>query len=66
MATDGPPTAFSGLAAYYDRTEPVCPECGYRDDDGGWVGETDGRRVHYRHACPSCDAVRERTVRLGE
>lgn len=64
MATNGAKSPLRRLREYYDRTNVVCPDCGYIDDDTGWVGETDGRHVHYYHSCPSCESVQERTIQL--
>lgn len=57
-------SAFERLKAHYDHEELVCPECGYEDEDGQWVSETDGSVVKYNHECPSCGAVRAHTIDL--
>lgn len=56
---------LEGLKHHYERTESTCSACGYEDESGGWVGATDGASARYRHECPSCGAVEERTVRLS-
>lgn len=59
------PTALESVRRRYERTETKCPECGYVDDDRNWTSQTDGKRIVYRHVCPSCDASREHTFQLG-
>ncbi|PSP99576.1 hypothetical protein BRC94_06960 [Halobacteriales archaeon QS_5_70_17] len=59
-------TKFERVRARYEETEKKCTDCGYVDQEGNWVSETDGSRIVYRHTCPSCDAVREHTFELGE
>lgn len=66
MTTDTSRSALEWLRQHYDDEELVCPDCGYRDDEGAWASETDGSVVHYYHECPGCDAVREHTVHLDE
>lgn len=53
------------LNSRYEGTDLTCPEYGYEDDDGSWRASTNGRRIDYRHLCPSCGRLRIRTVRLG-
>lgn len=65
MTTNGNRSPMERLRAYYDHEELTCPDCGYEDDNGGWESETDGKQVHYYHECPSCDAVREHTLRFA-
>lgn len=57
-------TALDRLKAQYDR-DLRCRECGFVDTGGEWQAKTTGRRVDYRHLCPSCGAVETRTVKLG-
>jgi rubredoxin len=57
-------SALDGLRAYLDRSEPRCSACGHVDTERGWQAETSGRRVRYRHVCPSCGATDERTIRI--
>jgi len=63
--TTGGKTALERLLGRYETTETKCPECGYVDEEGNWTSRTDGSRVVYRHVCPSRDATREHTFRLG-
>ena len=49
----------------YEDTEKKCPKCGYVDDEGNWTSQTDGRKIVYRHVCPSCDGSREHTFELN-
>jgi transposase-like protein len=67
MATNstGGSTALDRLRRRYETTEKKCPACGYVDHSANWTSRTDGRRVVYRYVCPSCDASREHTFRLG-
>jgi predicted RNA-binding Zn-ribbon protein involved in translation (DUF1610 family) len=58
-------TALDRLRTHYDNVDMVCPECGYEDSDGSWQSEMSGKRIDYRHLCPSCGAIRRRTIRLG-
>ncbi|MFB6159680.1 MAG: HVO_0649 family zinc finger protein [Haloferacaceae archaeon] len=60
----GGSTALDRLRRRYETTEKKCPACGYVDEAGNWTSRTDGRRIVYRHVCPSCDAAREHTFRL--
>jgi len=57
-------TALDRLRRRYETTEKKCPACGYVDHGANWTSRTDGRRVVYRHVCPSCEASREHTFRL--
>lgn len=59
------PTPLENLRRRYETTETKCPDCGYVDEGRNWESRTDGKRVVYRHVCPSCDASREHTFRLG-
>lgn len=54
------------LRTHFDDVDLVCPDCGYDDADGGWSSETTGDRILYRHVCPSCGAIRKRTLRLDD
>lgn len=58
------PTALEKLRRRYETTDKKCPACGYVDTGRNWESRTDGKRVVYRHVCPSCDASREHTFRL--
>ncbi|MFB6304022.1 MAG: HVO_0649 family zinc finger protein [Haloferacaceae archaeon] len=58
-------TPLARLRRRYETTEKKCPECGYVDEGGNWTSRTDGQRIVYTHVCPSCDASREHTYRLG-
>jgi|GEM_PF-423778 len=58
-------TALDRLRRRYETSETKCPACGYVDHGANWTSRTDGQRVVYRHVCPSCDASREHTFRLG-
>lgn len=57
-------TALDRLRTHYDSVDMVCPKCGYEDTDGKWRSEMSGKRVDYQHLCPSCGAIRRRTIRL--
>ncbi|MFB6131556.1 MAG: HVO_0649 family zinc finger protein [Salinigranum sp.] len=57
-------TALDRLCAHYDDVDLRCPKCGYEDERGRWQAWTTGRRIDYRHVCPSCGAIRRRTLRL--
>ncbi|EJN60775.1 HVO_0649 family zinc finger protein [Halogranum rubrum] len=57
-------TALDRLRTHYDSVDMVCPKCGYEDTDGKWRSEMNGSRVDYQHLCPSCGAIRRRTIRL--
>ncbi|MFB6165792.1 MAG: HVO_0649 family zinc finger protein [Haloarculaceae archaeon] len=59
-------TPFGRLKRHYEDDDMVCPECGHEDEDGGWQTETNGRRIDFRHVCPSCGDIRVRTLKLGE
>ncbi|MFA9417373.1 HVO_0649 family zinc finger protein [Natrinema sp. HArc-T2] len=48
----------------YEHTDKKCPDCGYVDEEGNWESRTDGRRIVYRHVCPSCGASREHVFTL--
>ena len=52
------------LRARFDHVDLVCPECSYEDEDGAWTSRTTGERIVYRHVCPSCGAIRVRTLDL--
>lgn len=54
------------LNSRYEDVDVTCPECGYVDEDSKWTAETNGRRIDYRHLCPSCGNMRTRTVRLDD
>lgn len=58
-------TPLEKVRRRYEGTDKKCPECGYVDEEGNWTSLTDGRRIVYRHACPSCGASREHTFDLG-
>ena len=58
------PTPLERLRRRYETTAKKCPACGYVDEEGNWTSRTDGRRVVYRHDCPSCDASREHVFSL--
>ena len=58
-------TPLERLSSRYDAEDLTCPKCGYLDDDVSWKTETDGRRIDFRHLCPSCGYVRRRTFTLG-
>lgn len=53
------------LRKRYETTEKKCPACGYVDEGKNWTSQTDGRRIVYRHVCPSCDAERDHTYTLS-
>lgn len=57
-------TALDRLGAHYDDVDLTCPKCGHEDTEGRWRAKTTGREVHYQHLCPSCGAIRRRTIRL--
>lgn len=57
-------TPLDRLRRRYETTEKRCPACGYVDEEGNWTSETDGRRVVYRHVCPSCGDAREHVFRF--
>jgi predicted RNA-binding Zn-ribbon protein involved in translation (DUF1610 family) len=59
----GGTTALDRLKSQYDG-DIRCGECGFVHEDGEWRAETTGRRIDYRHLCPSCGAVETRTYRL--
>lgn len=59
-------SALERLENHYNETECVCPACGYEDEAGGWVGETNGANARYSRECPSCGAVQEHTVSFSE
>ncbi|WP_251341608.1 HVO_0649 family zinc finger protein [Haloplanus halophilus] len=50
-------TPFGRLRAHYEESRAACPACGHEDTEGEWRVTAAGRRVEYRHRCPSCDAV---------
>lgn len=53
------------LRSRYSAADLTCPDCGYEDEGGEWTAETAGNRIRYRHVCPSCGAIRTRTLRLA-
>jgi predicted RNA-binding Zn-ribbon protein involved in translation (DUF1610 family) len=55
---------FERLRSQYNDVDLVCPKCGYDDIDGEWQAVTTGRTIEYRHICPSCGAIRRRTITL--
>lgn len=55
---DNGSTPFERLKNRFDR-DMVCSECGYDDEEGEWLSETDGSRIVYQHICPSCGKVRQ-------
>lgn len=57
-------TALDRLRERYDADSRVCPACSYEDTEGGWQAATTGDRVLYRHVCPSCGNISQRTVHL--
>ena len=58
-------TPLDRLGSHFDDVDLVCPDCGYDDADGRWMTETSGDRVRYRHVCPSCGSIRQRTLDVG-
>ncbi len=56
---------LDALRDRYAEVETECPACGYEDDDGTWVGETDGAEVRYERDCPSCGKVTAHTISFG-
>jgi predicted RNA-binding Zn-ribbon protein involved in translation (DUF1610 family) len=52
------------LNSQYENLDIKCPECGCVDEGASWRASTNGRRIDYRHLCPSCGNIRIRTVRL--
>lgn len=54
------------LRARYSDVDLDCAECGYEDENGRWRAETTGDRIRYSHVCPSCGAIRTRTLRLSD
>lgn len=59
-------SALERLKNHYDATEAVCPACGYEEESGGWIGETDGASARYTWECSSCGAVQEYTLTFSE
>jgi len=57
-------TPFGRLRAHFEASRAACPACGYEDPEAEWRATTTGRRVAYRHRCPSCDAVEEHEFSL--
>ena len=55
---------FERLRRRFDDEGLECGYCGYRDTRGGWRVTTTGSRVQYQFACPACDAVEIRELRL--
>lgn len=68
MPTDenGGRTAFERLRSHYEDVDLLCPECGYEDDEGSWTAKSAPHRILYRHVCPSCGAIRTRTLATDE
>jgi predicted RNA-binding Zn-ribbon protein involved in translation (DUF1610 family) len=64
--SNGASSLIDRLNSRYEGTDLTCPACGYEDDDGSWRASTNGRRIDYRHLCPSCGNLRVRTVTLGD
>ncbi|WP_435362090.1 HVO_0649 family zinc finger protein [Haloarchaeobius sp. DFWS5] len=56
-------SAFDRLKTHYD-VDLVCRQCGHEDADGEWKATTNGRKVLYRHVCPSCGSIETRTLSL--
>ncbi|MFB6107108.1 MAG: HVO_0649 family zinc finger protein [Halobacteriaceae archaeon] len=64
MSIESPGTTpLDRLTAHMNAADATCPDCGCHDDSG-WTARTTGGRVRYRHVCPSCGAIRTRTLRL--
>jgi len=59
------PTPLERLRRRYETSDTKCPECGFVDEDSSWKSHTDGSQIVYQYACPSCDASRDHTFRLG-
>jgi len=59
-------TPLEGLKHHYERTQTTCSACGFEDEEVVWAGVTDGASARYRHECPSCGAVEERTVQFSK
>ncbi|MFD1632501.1 HVO_0649 family zinc finger protein [Haloplanus ruber] len=57
-------TPFARLRAHLEASRAACPACGFEDPEAEWRATTTGRRIAYRHRCPSCDAVDERALTL--
>lgn len=57
-------TPLDRMRRRYEETDTKCPACGYVDGERNWTNRTDGRRIVYRHVCPSCGADREHVFRL--
>lgn len=55
--------SFDRLKHRLDDEAMTCPKCKYEDTEGEWQSEKKGKRVLYRHVCPSCGAVDKRTMR---
>jgi len=64
--SSGGASVIDRLNSQYEDEEPTCPECGYVDDAGSWRASTNGRRIDYRHLCPSCGNLSIRTVTLRD
>jgi predicted RNA-binding Zn-ribbon protein involved in translation (DUF1610 family) len=56
-------TQLDRLKSRYD-SDLRCRECGFEDTGGDWQARTTGERVSYRHVCPSCGAIKTRTLGL--
>lgn len=59
-------SAFEQLQNHFDDTDMQCPQCGYVDDKGEWISNTDGSEVRYQHICSNCGNVRMRSVTISE
>jgi predicted RNA-binding Zn-ribbon protein involved in translation (DUF1610 family) len=64
--SNGASSVIDRLNSRYEGADLTCPECGYEDADGSWQASTNGRRIDYRHLCPSCGNLRIRTVTLRD
>ncbi|WP_338742489.1 HVO_0649 family zinc finger protein [Haloplanus salilacus] len=56
-------TPFGRLRSHYEQSRSTCPACGH-EDDVEWRPTTTGRRIEFRHRCPSCGAVDRCELRL--
>lgn len=63
---DGGANPFERLRSHFEDVEMACPECGYEDDEGEWLANTDGGRVVYQHICPKCGKVRQYSYTLDD
>ncbi len=48
----------------YETTDKKCTACGYVDEGRNWTSQTNGRKIVYRHVCPSCDAEHDHTYNI--